>query len=66
VPDAQVKATKIATSIEHTTLSTSDGLFAFQDLTVGTYNVTVTAAGFPIPTFVRKQSKLQSAAWKNK
>ena len=48
VPAAHVKATNKATSIDYATESTSDGQFAFQDLPVGTYKVTVTAAGFPI------------------
>jgi hypothetical protein len=48
VPAAHVKATNNATSIDYATESTSDGQFAFQDLPVGTYKVTVTAAGFPI------------------
>jgi len=48
VPNAQVKATDKATGIDHSTVTTSDGLFAFQDLPVGTYKVTVTAAGFPV------------------
>jgi Carboxypeptidase regulatory-like domain/TonB dependent receptor len=47
VPSAQVKATNKATGIEHATLSTSDGQFAFQDLPVGTYTVVVSAQGFP-------------------
>lgn len=51
VPNTQVKATDKATGIEHTAVTTSDGLFAFQDLPVGTYKVTVTASGFPVETF---------------
>jgi len=47
VPAARVKATNKATSIEYATETTSDGQFAFQDLPVGVYKVTVTAAGFP-------------------
>jgi hypothetical protein len=47
VPDAQVKATETATGIEHTTISTSDGQFAFPDLPLGSYKITVTATGFP-------------------
>jgi hypothetical protein len=47
VPNAQVKATEKATSIEHSTVTTNDGLFAFQDLPIGSYKVTVTASGFP-------------------
>ena len=46
VPNATVKATEVATGIEHTTMTTSDGLFAFQDLSTGTYKITVTAKGF--------------------
>jgi hypothetical protein len=47
VPAAHVKAANKATSIDYATESTSDGQFVFQDLPVGTYKVTVTAAGFP-------------------
>ncbi|MBV8514980.1 MAG: carboxypeptidase regulatory-like domain-containing protein, partial [Acidobacteria bacterium] len=50
VPDAAVKATNKATGIDHATVSTSDGQFAFQDLPVGTYFVTISAAGFPVTT----------------
>jgi len=47
VPNAQVKATQVATSTDHTTVTTSDGQFAFQDIPLGTYKVSVTAQGFP-------------------
>src|SRR5437763_17118424 len=47
VPNATVKATEIATGIDHTTTTTSDGAFAFQDVPLGLYKVTVTATGFP-------------------
>ena len=47
VPGAHVKATNKATSIDYNAESTSDGNFVFQDLPVGTYKVTVIAAGFP-------------------
>jgi hypothetical protein len=47
VPEAQVRAIDTATGIEHTTVTTSDGQFSFQDLPLGTYRVTVTASGFP-------------------
>jgi len=50
VPNAQVKAKEKSMGIEHSTISTSDGQFAFQDLPVGTYSVVVTAAGFPVTT----------------
>ncbi len=50
VPNAQVKATETATGIEHATVTTGDGLFAFQDLPIGTYKVSVTVAGFPTYT----------------
>jgi hypothetical protein len=47
VPNAQVKATETSTGIEHNTVSTSEGQFSFQDIPLGFYKVTVTAAGFP-------------------
>ena len=47
VAGAAVKATDINTAIEHNTVTTSDGQFAFQDLPLGTYKVAVTAPGFP-------------------
>ncbi len=47
VPDAQVKATESATGVDHATTTTSDGQFAFQDIPLGFYRVTVTATGFP-------------------
>src|SRR6266478_1023295 len=48
VPNAQVKATESATGIDHNTVTTSEGQFAFQDIPVGFYKVSVTAAGFPV------------------
>src|SRR5271166_257839 len=50
VPNAQVKAIDTATGVEHTTTTTSGGQFVFQDLPLGTYKVTVTAAGFETAT----------------
>ena len=50
VPNAAVKATEIATGIDHTTTTTSDGAFAFQDVPLGLYKVTVAATGFPTYT----------------
>jgi hypothetical protein len=50
VPNAQVTATDVATSIGHNTTTTSDGQFSFQDLPLGTYKVTVTAKGFATAT----------------
>src|SRR5712671_5317992 len=50
VPNAQVKAAENSTGIDHTTATTSDGAFAFQDIPLGFYKVTVTASGFPVYT----------------
>src|SRR5881396_2430214 len=50
VPNATVKATESATGIDHSTVTTSDGVFAFQDIPLGQYKVTVTATGFPTYT----------------
>lgn len=47
VAGAQVKALETATGIEHSTVSTTDGQFSFQDLPLGLYRVTVSASGFP-------------------
>jgi Carboxypeptidase regulatory-like domain len=47
VPNAQVKAVEVATGLEHATTATGDGAFAFQDIPLGFYKVTVTAPGFP-------------------
>src|SRR2546428_10827019 len=50
VPNAAVKATESATGIDHTTTTTNDGAFSFQDIPLGQYKVTVTATGFPTYT----------------
>lgn len=55
VPNAQIKATEIATGRDHTTVSTGDGQFAFQDIPLGMYKVTVTAKGFSVYTVDKVQ-----------
>ena len=50
VPDAQVRAREKSTGIEHSTVTTTGGQFAFQDIPVGTYSVIVTVTGFPVLT----------------
>jgi hypothetical protein len=50
VPRAQIVAENIATGIGHTTLSTSEGQFVFQDLPLGRYKVTATVSGFAVFT----------------
>src|SRR5215472_5051590 len=55
VPNAKVKATELATSIDHNTVTTGDGQFAFQDIPVGTYKVSVTATGFAATTVDKVQ-----------
>jgi hypothetical protein len=50
VPSAQVRATETATGIAHTTVTTSEGQFSFQDIALGTYKVSVVAKGFPAYT----------------
>jgi hypothetical protein len=44
---ATVKATEITTNTDHTTSTTTEGQFSFQDIPLGFYKVTVTATGFP-------------------
>ncbi|MBV8673489.1 MAG: carboxypeptidase regulatory-like domain-containing protein, partial [Acidobacteriaceae bacterium] len=46
VPNAQVVALDPATGVSHTTLTSSGGEFTFQDLPLGSYDVTATAPGF--------------------
>ena len=46
VPDATVTATKVDTGEKRTVTTSSDGNFAFPNLSIGTYRVTVTKQGF--------------------
>ena len=46
VAGASVKATNTATGVSLNTTTTSDGQFSFQDLPLGTYKISVSAAGF--------------------
>jgi hypothetical protein len=50
VANASVKATNNGTAVALTTLSTSDGVFSFQDLPLGTYTIEVVASGFKSET----------------
>ena len=53
VPNAEVKATEVATGIAHSTTSTTAGQFQFQDIPLGQYKVSVNAHGFS-PTTIDK------------
>lgn len=46
VPGATVKATETGTNIDHIATTTAEGQFAFQDVPLGFYKVTVSANGF--------------------
>jgi len=50
VPSATVVAENVATGILHTTVTTANGQFVFQDLPLGTYRLTVTASAFAVFT----------------
>jgi hypothetical protein len=50
VANASVKATDVGTQVTLSTVSTSDGVFSFQDLPLGAYNISVTATGFKSET----------------
>src|ERR1700747_2073775 len=50
VPGATVKATEIATNLDHSTTASSEGQFAFQDIAPGIYKVSVSAQGFSVVT----------------
>src|SRR5215470_11192136 len=43
---ASVRATDVATGVVHNMTTTTDGVFSFQDLPLGTYRITVAAKGF--------------------
>jgi hypothetical protein len=51
VAGAHVRATNTATGVSLDTTSTSDGEFSFQDLPLGSYKISISAAGFT-PTTV--------------
>src|SRR6266567_7013408 len=46
VAGVTVKATNTGTAVTLSTVTTSDGQFAFQDLPLGTYRIEVSASGF--------------------
>ncbi len=46
VPDATLTATNVATGLNYTTKSTSDGTFSFLQLPIGDYSVRVERSGF--------------------
>jgi Carboxypeptidase regulatory-like domain/TonB dependent receptor len=50
VASASVKATNVGTEVTLSTVTTSDGVFAFQDLPLGAYKVSVMATGFKSET----------------
>src|SRR5579864_8556341 len=50
VAGAKVKATNVATAVAVEAVTTSDGEFAFQDLPLGTYKISVSVAGFQTTT----------------
>jgi len=55
IAGATVKATEIATNIDRTTVTSSEGQFSFQDIPVGIYKVAVVAQGFPTLTVDKVQ-----------
>src|SRR6266851_1620597 len=55
VPHAEVKATELATNVDHNTVTTNEGQFAFQDIPIGMYKVTAKAAGFATTTVDKVQ-----------
>ncbi len=46
IPNARVTLTDSATMVKHQTASSSGGVFSFPNLTIGTYNLSITATGF--------------------
>ncbi len=50
VPGAKITAKNIETGVTQTTVSTSDGAYRFPELSLGRYDVTITAQGFSTST----------------
>ena len=50
VPGAAVEAVDAATGVSHKTITTTDGVYVFQDLPLGAYTVTEGAASSPSTT----------------
>ena len=50
VPNAKIVATNTTTGAKYETVSTSAGAYRFPNLTVGPYDITVTASGFKVAT----------------
>ena len=48
VPNASVEITNTATGIKNTTKTGTDGLYRFNNLPVGKYDISVNAAGFAV------------------
>jgi hypothetical protein len=51
VAGAKIEAKSVGTGVSSTTLSTSSGSYQFAELPLGTYDVTVTAAGFKTASY---------------
>jgi hypothetical protein len=51
ISGASVKAPNVATNLEQSTTTKSDGSFAISDLPIGTYEVTVSRDGFKTEVF---------------
>jgi hypothetical protein len=61
VAGATVKATNVATDVTIEAVTTSDGQYAFQDLPLGTYKISVSAAGFQPETIDKVEVTAGSA-----
>ena len=46
IPNAEVRATELATSVDYNTVATRDGQFSIQDLPPGDYTITIASPGF--------------------
>ncbi len=60
IPNAQVRATEIATSVDHNTVTTADGQFSVQDLPPGDYRITVSSSGFV--TYTAENAKVAAGS----
>ena len=66
VAGAEVKATNNGTGVALTTTSTSGGEFSFQDLPLGSYKISVVAAGFSAVTVDNVPVTAGGATWRRR
>jgi len=65
VPDANVDITNLATGVKSTTKTSMSGLYRFNNIPAGTYDVTATASGFTAGTLKNVEIQLSKTSTAN-